>query len=129
MAKACLAKGVVPELIIVSDAKRTQETWKLVSPVFPDAKTLFTEELFLASAEKIIKIISQVDSFIDCIMIIGHNPGITEALCELANVRVDNTPTSGIGCISCQINNFEKITDSGNYLEYFIYPKIFFAKN
>ncbi len=124
MAKTCAEKGIIAELILVSDARRTQETWKLISPLFPNVKTFFTNELYLASSEKIIQIISQVDNLIDFVMIIGHNPGITETFYEISNVRIDNVPTAGIGFISCHTDDFKNITSSKNQLEYFVYPKM-----
>ncbi|HAV26276.1 MAG TPA: hypothetical protein DCX01_08860, partial [Bacteroidetes bacterium] len=59
--------GILPELILVSDAERTRETWQILSEILPAAPTRFTHDLYLASAQQIIKIIEDIDPLIDTV--------------------------------------------------------------
>ncbi|MGB1037571.1 MAG: SixA phosphatase family protein [Bacteroidia bacterium] len=124
MAIEVAERGIFPELILVSDAERTRETWELIKEYFPTSQTVFIPELYLASSSEILRIVSEVDDLVDNVMIIAHNPGITTAFYDIAKVRIDNVPTSGIGCIKLIANQFKDILTPGNELEYFIYPKM-----
>ncbi len=124
MGTQILEKGIIPEVLLVSDAQRTKDTWELINEYFPSAKTIFLPELYLASADTIAQIISEVDDLIDTILILAHNPGITEAFSLLANLKIDNVPTSGVGCITYETDKFSEILNSRSRLDYFIYPKM-----
>ena len=118
------AYGILPELILVSDAERTRETWQILSEILPAAPTRFTHDLYLASAQQIIKIIENVDPLIDTVLILAHNPGITDVFYSLAGVKIDNVPTAGVGCIQFDTDTFKNIMESTTELEYFYYPKM-----
>lgn len=124
MALEIAERGIFPELILVSDSLRTRNTWEMIQDYFPSSQTVFIPELYHASSSEIVNILSGVDDLIDNVMIIGHNPGITTAFYDIAKVRIDNVPTSGVGCIRLVSEKFKDILSSGNELEYFIYPKM-----
>ena len=116
--------GILPDLILVSDAQRTRETWQILSEILPSAPTRFTHDLYLASAQQIIKTIEEVDPLIDTVLILAHNPGITDVFYSLAGVQIDNVPTAGVGCIQLDTDTFKNILESTPKLEYFYYPKM-----
>ncbi|PCJ67726.1 MAG: hypothetical protein COA58_00905 [Bacteroidetes bacterium] len=124
VAAKILAHGILPELIYVSDAQRTQETWELLSKQLPKIQTIFSTSLYLASSDSLIETIKQTDNLIDTVMLIAHNPGITEAFYSLGGVNIDNVPTCGVGCLTFHTDKFENITDCKKELEYFYYPKM-----
>jgi phosphohistidine phosphatase len=51
MGRVLSQAGVKPDLVLVSDARRTRETWEEVSAAFPSAEAEFDPGLYLASAE------------------------------------------------------------------------------
>ncbi len=116
--------GILPELILVSDAERTRETWQILSEILPSTPTRFTNDLYLASAQQIIKTIEELDPLIDTVLILAHNPGITDVFYSLAGVQIDNVPTAGVGCIQFDTDNFRNVLESTPKLEYFYYPKM-----
>lgn len=70
-------KGYLPELVVVSDARRTLETWSLMAPVMPGTTRMQSEPaLYGASAETIGRVISAQEA--ETLMVIAHNPGIAE---------------------------------------------------
>ncbi|MEY2924360.1 MAG: phosphohistidine phosphatase [Bacteroidota bacterium] len=125
MAEQIKQKGILPEIVYSSDSIRTKETLKLVTSVLPIAKTQFISKLYLASESEIYDVIKQIDNQFDTALIIAHNPGITEAFYYLANVHIDNVPTSGVGCLTFDVNHFSEIRPRTGRLEYFIYPNQF----
>jgi len=116
--------GILPDLILVSDAERTRETWQILSEVLRSTPTRFSHDLYLASAKQIIQTIVAVDPLIDTVLIIAHNPGITDVFYSLAGVQIDNVPTAGAGCIHFDTDNFKNVLEVTSELEYFYYPKM-----
>lgn len=75
--------GYSPERVIVSTARRTRETWVEFATVFSGLTPTYLEQLYLADPDEIATVIEhQPDT--DCLMIIGHNPGIHELALQLA---------------------------------------------
>ena len=125
MASQMIKKGFLPELMLVSDSVRTLETRELIMPFLPAISTQFSATLYMASAQTIIDHIKNTDNLIDTVLVLAHNPGITEAFYDLAHLRIDNVPTAGVGCITFEVDSFKNIAPHNARLEYFIYPKMF----
>ncbi len=125
MAKYIIEKGFLPELMLVSDSVRTRETRELIMPFLPAISTQFSALLYMASAQTIVDHIKNTDNLLDTVLVLAHNPGITEAFYELAHVRIDNVPTAGVGCITFDVDSFKNIAPHNASLEYFIYPKMY----
>jgi phosphohistidine phosphatase len=66
-------EGISPELILCSDAARTQETFERLQL---DGMLRLRPDLYLAEADRILQVLQQADGA--SVMIIGHNPGIGE---------------------------------------------------
>ena len=124
MAQRIIENGILPELMLVSDAQRTRETWELIKNNFPSSKTIFTNDLYLASPKVITNYIKSIDNLIDSVLVLAHNPGITETFLSLGNVQIDNVPTAGVGCISFLTDDFKNLEECNSKLEYFTYPKM-----
>ena len=125
MANQMVKKGFLPELMLVSDSVRTLETRELIMPFLPPISTQFSSQLYMASAQTIIDHIKNTDNLIDTVLVLAHNPGITEAFYDLAHLRIDNVPTAGVGCITFEVDSFKNIAPYNARLEYFIYPKMY----
>jgi phosphohistidine phosphatase len=80
--KALAAAGADPQLVLVSSAKRTRETWALVAPSFPAAKVEFRDELYLGEAELLFK--AAEEAGVERVMVIAHNPGLHELASRMA---------------------------------------------
>jgi phosphohistidine phosphatase len=75
--------GFIPDLLLVSPAVRTHETWDAARPWFPAARGQPCERLYLAAPETIREIVAEASAEADTVMIIGHNPGLQELGLEL----------------------------------------------
>jgi phosphohistidine phosphatase len=85
--KALADAGAEPELALVSAAKRTRETWELVSAAFPGVEARFLDELYDETAETLLHLVEHAK--VARLMIVGHNPGLQELAIRLAR---RNTP-------------------------------------
>jgi phosphohistidine phosphatase len=69
--------------ILCSSAVRTRQTLDQIKALFADVPVTFLDELYLASAGELLKIINELQSPED-ILLIGHNEGISELASELS---------------------------------------------
>jgi phosphohistidine phosphatase len=85
---------LVPELIIASPARRAQQTGEIVArelALLPRS-IRFEEVLYLAGAQEILRLARTIGPRVPHLMIIGHNPGIS----ELANLLAPNADVGGL---------------------------------
>jgi len=126
MAKAMREKGIRPDLVIASSAKRTKLTAKkLLKALGISQKIIYKDELYLAAPDTMLSIIHALDDQYQSIFLIGHNPGITEFANLMTDAKIENIPTLGIAALSCNSNSWKHCTYHHTALNFFIYPKMF----
>lgn len=73
------------DLVLCSSARRTRETAELALAGFAKAPgILYEDDLYLASAKKLMKRLRELDERTGSVMVIGHNPGLHELATVLA---------------------------------------------
>lgn len=82
-AKALADAGANPEIVLVSAARRTRETWELASPNFKPATVHFVDKLYLAPADVILRLAEEAGA--ERVMVVAHNPGMHELASRLAH--------------------------------------------
>lgn len=76
MGRALAARGVRPDLALVSPATRTRQTWDLVHDAFGDVQIRDDETLFNGGADAIRRLVEEAEDEAGCLMVVAHNPGI-----------------------------------------------------
>lgn len=76
MGQALAARGVRPDLALVSPAARTRQTWDLLHDAFGDVQIRDDEGLFNGGADALRRLVEQVEDEAGCLMLVAHNPGI-----------------------------------------------------
>ena len=83
MARRLLERGLVPELILASPARRTQQTAEILARELPAARVVREEALYLAGAAELLQMARATGPRIAHLMVIAHNPGISELVQQL----------------------------------------------
>lgn len=84
MGRALHAFGLQPDLVLVSSARRTQETLECLEP-WPETPLIETVEgLYLATAPEILGFLNEIPETVRSVLVIGHNPGLRECALLLA---------------------------------------------
>ena len=124
IAKKIAKKDAVPELIISSSAMRTLQTAKLFCSKwkYPFEKVLQKKSLYECLAKNILAVINKVDDECDNIVIICHNPAITDFVNLYSDSSIDNVPTTGAVHIKFEVKHWKEIDGDGK-LNWFLYPK------
>jgi phosphohistidine phosphatase len=83
VAAALVEAGAAPDVVLVSDSRRTRETWEFAKPAFPKADVRFLKSLYHCPAETLM--LEAERSGRERVMLIGHNPGMHDLASRLAH--------------------------------------------
>lgn len=132
MARYMASEGLMPDRVIVSTAKRTQETWELVASALPSGISKGSDaRIYEAPKSNILSVIREADDTAQVLLLIGHNPGFTEVAYSLINTELHSAalsrldrgyPTSGLAVIDFQVDHWADITEGSGRLERFETP-------
>jgi len=95
------AAGRVPQMIIASGARRAWSTARLMAAEldYPVADIEVIDALYEAPVNIWLGLIRGLPAHLDRVMMVGHNPGITELVNKLCpDARIENMPTCGVFC-------------------------------
>jgi phosphohistidine phosphatase len=70
--------NVTLDKVVASAAKRTSETAQLVADGLNCKDVVCTKKLYSANLEKIAAVVRNVDDTVNSLLIVVHNPGVTE---------------------------------------------------
>ena len=101
-----------PQIIITSDALRTQCTAKYFKDAFSLENDLFVvnPELYDFTGQQVMKVVKELKNTLDCVMLCGHNHAFTSIVNILGSVSVNNVPTCGFIAINFEIDTWSEIT-------------------
>lgn len=125
--KWMVENGLFPDLVLVSEARRTQQTWDIVAPLAGDpAEVHRTRALYLATPGEILACLTDAatearSTAPRCILIVGHNPGLETLAGMLAGPGSDRTaaddlargyPTAGLGVFEIEAETWSELGNS-----------------
>ena len=115
--------GLEFDAIISSSATRAKITAKLVADEIGCDNIEFNRGIYECVAQDLIDIISGVNDRYSSILIVGHNPTITQTINILGDIYLMNLVTSAFVTIEFDIKNFKSITSKRGKQLFFEYPK------
>jgi phosphohistidine phosphatase len=122
---------LVPDLVLVSPAKRTQETWALAAACFAKMPPHASDErIYNATTEKLAAVIGETRKA-RTLLVIGHNPSLHDLALQLiasgesdARERInEKLPTSGLVVIDLPIDDWGMLHPQAGRLERFVSPR------
>lgn len=125
-------RGLVPDLVLASSATRALETLELVCAgwqIKPKVRKL--KSLYLAMPREMLRRIQAVGRGPDCVMLVGHNPGIADLanwLCShgAAEHRAKlarKFPTGAVAVIEFDVEDWGDVDAETGHLIDFATPK------
>lgn len=107
------------DLFLISDSKRTLDTYKILTKHRNiSAEIKVTEELYESDSEDILVKLRELDSNLESVALLGHNPGIEEIANRLIRGNEDLSlsesilfkfPTSGFLSIHADIDSWKEL--------------------
>ena len=118
--------NVSVDLIISSSAVRALETAKLIAVgINYNVDLIFKNEtLYHAWVEDIYNELFAVEDTIDSVMIIAHNPTLTDFVNDFVIPQIYNLPTTGVVSISFDTASWENIANAKFKVNFVIFPRM-----
>ena len=123
-----------PSLAIHSAAYRTSETWRLVlSELGVEIPSIADYALYLAAPEYLFTAVSSVPGQHECVLFVGHNPGLHEfALILLRDGSQEDVarlcqgyPAGALVQFQFEIDRWSDLRPRSGRLEWLVFPRDF----
>lgn len=87
MAREMRRLGLLPDLVLVSSARRTLQTLSALEPWDNPPRVVPLDALYLAPASDLLDALHQAPPTAQCVLIVGHNPGLHDLAMQLAGAH------------------------------------------
>jgi len=125
MGRRLQATGQIPGLLITSPAARALQTARMAAREmdFAEQRIIVEPSLYHASAGELFAILTSLETRAAHVMLVGHNPGLTDFAVRLSDARIDNLPTASLFCVDLELQDFSEIQPGTGHFVYYDYPK------
>lgn len=125
MARRLLAKSITIDAFLSSPAKRAHKTAALFAAEYNYDKEniLLIPELYHAAPANFFQVIAHAPAAANTLAVFSHNPGITEFVNMLTEVRIDDMPTCAIFGVQIVTQSWTHFQEAPKTFWFFDYPK------
>ncbi|MDE1566979.1 SixA phosphatase family protein [Aquabacter sp. P-9] len=125
-------EGLVPDRVLVSSARRTQETWALVAPQLRSSPEVEREpRIYEASVSTLFAVVQGQQVACHTLLMVGHNPGFEDLAARLTDsgsvearlAMSAKFPTGALAVIDLPVDRWEDVTPKSGRLDRFITPR------
>lgn len=102
-------KGYLPDVVLVSGARRTVETWQRMASQMPETATMESNPALYHAAPKVILNVLKSQTA-PTIALIAHNPGIGEFAERIVKTQVDHPKFAQYPTAATTVISFENET-------------------
>ena len=124
MAERLVKRKVPIDMFVSSPAKRAKKTALAFTKAYGRDKDeiVFVESLYHATENEFFNVISQLPETANSAAVFSHNPGITDFVNRLTDIRVDNVPTCGVFAVTFD-GQWQSFKQTPKQFLFFDYPK------
>ena len=123
---------LVPDLALVSPARRTQETWTLVKDPLGNLPMRSEPRIYEAPPDRLLTVVKGVEAEVSMLLMVGHNPGMQELARLLLGhddryahgAAIAKYPTAGLAVIDVPVRAWHELSPRSGRLVRFVTPKI-----
>lgn len=76
LGEAMTARGYIPDFVICSPARRTQQTWRKLAETLGDIPAVFPPAAYYTTVGQLYEMLKQVDGNRQNVLLVSHNPSI-----------------------------------------------------
>ena len=125
MGKRIADAGIRPSLILSSPANRAWTTAQVIAKqlTYPSEFLQREQDLYLASLDDLLDVVVAQDEGFNSLMIVGHNPGLTDFVNYLSPGLTNNLPTAGVVSVTIDQDHWKLYEQPKTELVVHDYPK------
>lgn len=114
-----------PELIVSSPARRAHKTAQLLARELdlPDQRLIHAPGIYEAEAEELLEIVRGLDDRWEHVLLVGHNPGLTELGNLLGDCGIENIPTCGVLCLEFDAEKWKSLGPGAGTQVFYDFPR------
>lgn len=116
LARYLLERALLPDLLIASTARRTQQTAEILMQVLalPAQRVQPVQQLYLASADVLLHAVRDVQPEVAHLAIVAHNPGVSDLMHALLpeDVELGELVTAGACTLTFDVNSWSDLRSS-----------------
>jgi len=126
MGRRIARHGIRPSLIIASPAVRAWTTARIIAREISYPTEFLQREasLYLASLDDLLDAVVAQDNSFNNLMVVGHNPGMTEFANFLLPGLTNNLPTAGVVSVQFEGDDWSLYGQPATELIAYDYPKL-----
>lgn len=116
---------ITVDYIISSHAVRALETARIMALglKYPADQIKVDSSLYYATGDSIIDQFYDLPERYDSVMIVGHNPALTDFVNLFLKEPIENLPTSGVVSLTFKTNRWEELPLAGRTTNFVLFPK------
>jgi phosphohistidine phosphatase len=126
-----VGERLVPDLSLVSPARRAQETWRLARQHVGGVSEREEARIYEATADRLLAVIVETDPLLRVLLIVGHNPGLEDLAIGLVGAgdrdgreRLrQGYPTAALAVIDFDADDWRQPLARSGRLERFVTPR------
>lgn len=113
------------DYIISSHAVRALETAKILAHAlnYPKDNIKVDPHIYFANGNSIFNQFYDLPDQYNSVMIVGHNPALTDLVNHYLRPKIDNLPTSGVVSITFDTDQWERIHLANHTINFVVFPK------
>lgn len=121
-----IENNITVDLIVSSHAVRAFETAKIIAHAigYPQESIRVDRMIYHTNSERLTDQFYDLPSKVKSVMLIGHNPTLTNFVNHYLTEKIEWLPTSGVVCISFETDDWTNISMAKHNTEFVIYPKM-----
>jgi phosphohistidine phosphatase len=132
MGKAMAERGIDPDLVLCSSARRTRDTLTLVLPELKiEPKVVYEDRLYHPSPAELLQRVREIPPGASRVMIVGHNPELHSFALDLVGAGPkhfrdrlrEKFPTAALAVINFPSGLWSSIAVNSGTLNLFLAPK------
>lgn len=126
MGKRLKERGVKPNLIYTSPAKRAKQTAEIIAKELGYAKSRIREHtlIYEATSRILLEVINSVEEEPENFMVIGHNPAVSRIVKHLTNEEsIENIPPTGVVSITFDITRWSHVSMGNGHYDWYDSPQ------
>lgn len=111
--------------MISSPAVRALETAKILAKglKYPISEIRIDSKIYHADSNYILNQFFGLPDHLGSVMIIGHNPSLTDFVNMFLDTPIENLPTTGVVSFTFVADRWESLADAGRKTNFILFPK------
>lgn len=116
-------QGYGPRLVVSSPANRALSTAKLVQKELDDVELQQDERVYMADHEDLYDVLEGVPDNLECVLVVGHNPGLEDLVADLCGSDDAFLRTCSLAVIKLGKCSWDNVASASGKLAGLFHPR------